>query len=115
MHFTIGEHSWDWTTFILPRKLKDIKIRRYPDTIGISTAVLIDLIEHKTRNIIVKVNGVSCYKTDPKTWIEKGIIAKLTPDQDPHAFLSLNYFKVLNRIPELKRESEDDKNLGEFL
>lgn len=120
MHFNVGEHSWDWLTFILNRKLKDLKIRKYPDTIGVSTRILMDLIGHGTKNLIVKVDGVPAFKTDPKTWLEKSIIDKLSPDQDPHAFLSLNRFQRLRGADLLKgmnhlKHSEEESSLTMFL
>jgi hypothetical protein len=101
MKMPIGEHSFDWFTFVLFRKRDDINIRKYPGTIGISTRILLDLIDHKTKLIIVKVDRIPCFKVDPRTWIEKGITDKLSPDQDPHSFLSLRYFEKMGTNPEL--------------
>ena len=89
---TIGDRSHDWYSFKLFRRLKDIKIRRYPNTIGISTAVLMDLVNHKTKIILIIIGDKCCFRTDPRTWLEHGIIDKLSPDQEPHAFLNLKHF-----------------------
>ena len=109
MNLTIGEHSWDWITMILYRKRKDLSIRRYPNCIGVSTRILLDLVQHGTRNIIVSVDRIPYAITDPRTWLEKGTVDRLSPNQDPHAFLNLRYFKILNHLPELRegKESED--------
>lgn len=91
----IGVHSWNWETFILYRTDAQIRIRKFPNTIGISADVLRDLIKKGCQRIIVKINHRKKYMTDPATWLEKGIMAKLTPDQDLHSFLDLSLFKKL--------------------
>lgn len=101
MNFNIGSVSHDWFTFVLFRTRQDIKIRRHPNTIGISTAILLDLIEHKTRIIIVKINDIPTFRTDPETWLKNGIIDKLSPNQDPHAFLSIDKFQKIGKTFEL--------------
>lgn len=116
---TIGDHSHDWYTFKLFRKRKDLKIRRYPGTIGLSTAVLMDLVRHDTRIIIVYVDQIPCFRTDPNTWLTKGTVDKLTPDQDPHAFLHLDYFFHFENAYKLdlkhNKKDEESHSISDYL
>lgn len=92
-HKKIGLSSWDNYTFILFRKSSDI-VRKY-NAWGISTRILLDLIESGCRIIIIKVNNVAKYKISPKEWLEKGIKDRLTPDQEFHSFLPIDKFERL--------------------
>jgi len=91
----IGIYSWDWHTFILFRRPQDLKIRRYPKTIGISTACLMDFIKKGCKLLIVRINREAKYTIDPREWIEKGIVDSLKKGQEPHAFMPLSKFKVI--------------------
>lgn len=120
MGFSIGVHSHDWHTFILFRRSRDVKIRKYPNHVGLSTSVLMDLVNHGTKVIVVKIDGHAVLRTDPKTWLEQGTVDKLTPDQDPHAFLPVALFdKMADPSPfftiKRKPKEENDQGLGVFL
>lgn len=117
----IGEHSWDWQTFILRRKSRDIKIRKHPDTIGISREILEDLDKKGCRLILVRIDGRIMLKTDPQTWLRKGLNDRLSPDQEMHSFLFLEYFRAMNpfavRLFHVKRAEPEipTKPLNEFV
>jgi len=87
----IGVISWDNHTFILFRKKSQI-VRKY-NAIGISTRILIDLIESGCEIIIIKMDNVAKYTITPRDWLEKGITDRLTPTQDYHAFYPLDKLK----------------------
>jgi len=93
MNQKIGLSSWDNSTFILFRRSDQI-VRKY-NALGLSTSILIDLIQKGCRLIVVKIDDQARYKISPKDWLEKGIIDKLSPHQDPHAFFPLNKFKEI--------------------
>jgi len=117
----IGEHSYDWSTFILCRKKKDIEIRKYPNTIGISKAVLFDVETRGCQVIIVKIDGRAMLKTTPRTWINKGITDKLSPEQEPHSFLPYSYFKAMSiqagRLFKIKKEPQifEDAQINNYI
>lgn len=115
MNMTIGDLSYDNYTFKLFRKLKDTKIRKYPGTIGLSTAVLMDLVKKGTKLIVVVVDGKAIFKTNPRKWLELGKIDKLTPDQDPHAFLHIDNFDVIDEYKKERKQVTEDGDLNNFL
>ena len=111
----IGERSFDWYTFILFRSSNDLKIRTFPNTAGLSVDVLKDLIQRGTNILLVKIDGKITLKTDPETWLWNGIVARLTPSQEPHAFLKLSFFEVLDKTYFQKNSVIVDITLKRFL
>jgi len=89
----IGQPSYDYSTFILFRKSNQI-VRKY-NALGISVSILQDLLERNCKLIVVKIDGSARYKISPSDWMKKGILDRLTPAQEPHSFLPLNKFEVI--------------------
>jgi uncharacterized membrane protein YjdF len=88
--FKIGVPSYDWSTYILFRTTRDLDIHKYPNTVGISVSALQELIEHQTKLIIIKVNGIKKWRTTPDDWLHKSTIDTLNPQKGPHAFIKID-------------------------
>jgi len=85
----IGTPSYDYHTFILKRRSRDLNIRKYPHHVGISVFYLEELLKRGCQLIIIEVDGVALYKTTPTDWLFNGVQDKLSPLQDLHSFIPI--------------------------
>lgn len=98
MNYLIGYFNMDFTVFKLVRTSKNFTTRKYPRHTQISREIIIDLFyRKKTRKILIEIDGKIRYWTTPATWLNKGMGAKLTPEQEDQLFLHLNFIHEVRR------------------
>jgi len=92
LNHLIGYHNQDFSIFKLIRTRKNFTTRKYPNHTQVSRSVILDLLyRRKTRKILIEIDGIIKYYTTPVTWLNYGIVDKLSPDQEDQLFLAIKF------------------------